>query len=63
MIDPTNESHITAVAEALFDHEPRNGSKRWAEQSRRVIDRYTDKAAWVLSQAAKTAKPIGESAS
>lgn len=54
LIDPTAEPHMMAVAEALFDYEPRNSSKRWSEQARDLQYRYTDRAAWVLSQVSKT---------
>lgn len=52
-LDPTNEKHIKAVAEALFDHEPRNRAKRFRDQHADVQYRYIDKASWVLSMAAQ----------
>lgn len=53
LIDSDKEAHVMAVAEALFDHEPRNREARFSEATRQTQDRYTDKAAWALSQASK----------
>lgn len=53
LIDATNEAHIMAMAEALFNHEPRNHAKRFADAASATRDRYVDRAAWTLSQASK----------
>lgn len=53
MIAPTDELHIRAVAEALFNYEPRNSAKRWSDAHYDTQARYIDRAAWVLSQAYK----------
>jgi hypothetical protein len=60
VIDPDQEAHIMAMAQALFDHEPRNNGKRFADVSTETRYRYTDKAAWCLSQTAETIRLTAE---
>lgn len=54
MIDPDNEAHVMAVAEAMFDLKAKNRGKLFKDASTAIRYRIADEAAWVLSMASKT---------
>lgn len=52
-LDPNNEKHVMALAQALFDHEPRNRNKRFEDAHMDTQYRYVDKASWTMSMASQ----------